>query len=136
MEILWAYFFAGPFLQSIRRALSKIQLTKKCIRSLLIDDCSCLTVSPSLHSTRKRPWEILLSAVSTIEAPTRFFINHGKGWKWLKVDNKATREMEEKILTIKGKQYAKHVFTSIDAREGFYVDFVWLLHSWKHKFWV
>lgn len=32
--------------------------------------------------------------------------------------------MEEKILTIKGKQYAKHVLTSVDTREAFHCDFV------------
>lgn len=46
---MWKFCELSSVLQSTRCALSKIQLTKKCIRSLLIDDCSCLTVSPSLH---------------------------------------------------------------------------------------
>ena len=30
-----------------------------------------------------------------------FFISRGKGWKWLKVDNKATSEMERDNFTDK-----------------------------------
>lgn len=101
--------------------LIKNSAHKKCIRSLLIDDCSCLTVSPSTgEATRKRPWEILSQQQYRPRGLRFSFISIAVvkvEEKWLSVDNGENHEKnDERAGKLTVVTMRETCFTSFSAR--------------------